>query len=106
MPKKHLLPDGSATDDIEVYLAAWRELGSKVGKVIKADAFGYDPGFIFQRGRGSLCFNMSTDIALAISELVDERDSLKRELRRLHEKLAERESEQTVHTHRKTKPQV
>jgi hypothetical protein len=43
------LPDGSETDDVKVYAAAWREVYEPIEKALDCFCYGYDPSCSFDR---------------------------------------------------------
>ena len=78
------LPSGEATQNMEVYVEAWRSLGRKVVEVLgpETHVIGFDPGVLVGRpGRRSL--SIDSHIALALARLVDDRNALRRVVRRL-----------------------
>lgn len=48
MKDTYRLPSGETTKSVEVYLAAWRELGRPISEITGYKLYAYDPDMSFQ----------------------------------------------------------
>jgi len=66
-------PDGSLTSDFDVYVEAWRELGSVITKITGWRLLSFDPDLGFYRDKEGFTEHVATDFAMAIKDALEGR---------------------------------
>lgn len=64
------LPNDKTTSSMEVYVAAWREIGTIIGEATNSKLFAFDPDFGFVRKNGGNSFSIPVDIAVRLAAAI------------------------------------
>lgn len=78
MNKEYRMPDGTWSKDALKMSRAWARIYKPICKEFNVTTIGYDPGIRFSYGSSS--FDLPTDVAIKVRDLIIENKRMDREL--------------------------
>ena len=74
--QEYRMPDGTWTKDALKMSRAWKKIYATIEKKFALTCIGFDPGILFKRNGGGNSFDIPTDVAIRIKDLIEENKSL------------------------------